>query len=256
MKFYPTDWVGEPSLRICSIGARGLWMEMICLMHQAEPCGSLVINGKQVTSRQLAALSGVPFSEIESLLAELEDAGVFGRDADGTIFSRRIRRDEAKAKADRDNGSKGGNPNLTKGVNHPNKGGDKAQKPKARDQNPDPEKEKKEEETRAKRASLAQEFENQFWPKYPHKIGKPDALRKWFKARERAALPTILGGLMAYVSKTDDRPWCNPATWLNQDRWADAPSGAGPPPDIQNLSIEERKARYLATFLKEPANAQ
>jgi hypothetical protein len=27
-----------------------------------------------------------------------------------------------------------------------------------------------------------------------------------------------------YIGKTDDRPWCNPATWLNQERWADQPA--------------------------------
>jgi hypothetical protein len=26
-------------------------------------------------------------------------------------------------------------------------------------------------------------------------------------------------GLDAYVAKTDDRPWCNPTTWINQARW-------------------------------------
>jgi hypothetical protein len=31
-------------------------------------------------------------------------------------------------------------------------------------------------------------------------------------------------GLEAYVDKTDDRPWCNPATWLNEGRWDDQPA--------------------------------
>lgn len=64
----------------------------------------------------------------------------------------------------------------------------------------------------------------EFWSIYPNKVGKRDAEKAFSKARKRADLETILVGLRAYAAKTDDRPWCNPATWLNQDRWADAPA--------------------------------
>lgn len=64
----------------------------------------------------------------------------------------------------------------------------------------------------------------EFWSIYPNKVGKRDAEKAFYKARKRADLETILSGLRAYAAKTDDRPWCNPATWLNQDRWADAPA--------------------------------
>ncbi|TBY41617.1 hypothetical protein E0H54_30990 [Rhizobium leguminosarum bv. viciae] len=50
------------------------------------------------------------------------------------------------------------------------------------------------------------------------------ALASFLKARSKADLETIMAGLRAYSAKTDDRPWCNPATWLNQDRWNDAPA--------------------------------
>lgn len=129
MKFYPADWRADPALRMCSIGARGAWMEMICLMHEAEPRGSLLVAGKQVTDAQLAALIGVSKKLMTSLIAELEQALVFSRDEDGTIFSRRMRRDVQKAERDKANGKAGGNPNLKRGVNPP----DKAQKPEARD---------------------------------------------------------------------------------------------------------------------------
>lgn len=125
MKFYPTDWRADPSLRMCSLAARGLWMEMLCIMHEATPYGSLRVNGRPVSDRQLAALAG---GEIDALLVELEDAGVFSREEDGTIYSRRMQRDAEKAARDKANGRKGGNPDLKAGVNPP----DKAQKPEAR----------------------------------------------------------------------------------------------------------------------------
>lgn len=67
-----------------------------------------------------------------------------------------------------------------------------------------------------------------FWTIYPNKVGKRDAEKAFAKARQRADLETILAGLRRYAAKTDDRPWCNPATWLNQDRWDDAPAAAPP----------------------------
>lgn len=72
------------------------------------------------------------------------------------------------------------------------------------------------------------EFDATFWPAYPHKVGKPDARRKFVIARRKASLETIMAGLDAYRSKTDDRPWCNPATWLHQERWADQPANVFP----------------------------
>ena len=115
MKFYPADWRSDPMLRVCSIGARGLWMEMLCLMHEAEPRGSLSVAGKQVTEAQLASLVGLSRKTVGTLLHELEEAGVFSRDSDASIFSRRMRRDVAKADQDKANGKAGGNPNLKPG---------------------------------------------------------------------------------------------------------------------------------------------
>lgn len=138
MKFYPSDWRADPALRMCSVGARGLWMEMLCIMHEAEPYGSLRVNGRAVTDQQLAALAGSSVKEVSTWLSELDTAGVFSRDDEGAIISRRMQRDKAKADADKSNGRRGGNPKLRMGVNphdNPPVGeGDKAQKPEARSQ--------------------------------------------------------------------------------------------------------------------------
>lgn len=99
-------------LRLCSIGARGLWTEMMCLMHEAESYGSLLVNGKRIDKRQLAGLSGISERDCSALLMELELNGVFSRDEDGTIYSRRMRRDHEKATKDKNNGKLGGAPDL------------------------------------------------------------------------------------------------------------------------------------------------
>jgi hypothetical protein len=73
-----------------------------------------------------------------------------------------------------------------------------------------------------------------FWKNYPNRVGKQAAMASLDKVRKRGDVPwpDLLGGLLRYAAKTDDRPWCNPATWLNQGRWADepaAPMSRGPP---------------------------
>jgi hypothetical protein len=144
MKWYPTDWRADPKLRMCSLAARGLWIELIGYMHEGEPYGHLTINGITPSINDMAALVGRPLPEVRKALAELKDRQVYSTDDDGRMYSRRMVRDKAKAEKDRENGKGGGNPKLKGGVNPP----DKAHIPEARNQKedaapaaPDPEKE-------------------------------------------------------------------------------------------------------------------
>ena len=106
MKWYPADWRADPMLRMCSFAARGLWADMIALMHEAEPYGHLVIAGVNPTPRQLASVLGGTEREVAKLLAELEAAGVFSKEADGTIYSRRMVRDRVRSEEGRANVAK------------------------------------------------------------------------------------------------------------------------------------------------------
>lgn len=67
-----------------------------------------------------------------------------------------------------------------------------------------------------------------FWSIFPNKVGKRDAEKAFASARKRSPLDAILAGVSRYAAKTDDRPWCNPSTFLNQDRWADQPAATVP----------------------------
>ncbi len=102
-KFYPADWRAEASLRAVSLAARALWMEMLCLMHEAEPRGHLLLNGRPMTDAQLSALAGVPVNTAQELLGELEAAGTFSRTRAGVIYSRRMRSDTATSAKQRAN---------------------------------------------------------------------------------------------------------------------------------------------------------
>lgn len=69
-----------------------------------------------------------------------------------------------------------------------------------------------------------------FWRAYPSKVGKGAAAKVWLKALAKVTSGEILRAVEA--QKTTDR-WLkgyvpNPATWLNQERWADEVTGQAP----------------------------
>jgi hypothetical protein len=66
---------------------------------------------------------------------------------------------------------------------------------------------------------------DRFWEIYPNRIGKQAAAKALEHVRRLRVVDftELIAGLRRYVAKTDDRPWCNPATWLNQHRWTDEP---------------------------------
>lgn len=72
-------------------------------------------------------------------------------------------------------------------------------------------------------ARKASEFDR-FWAAYPNKVGKRAAEKSFIAARKRVEFDPLMAALAAYVNKSDDRAWCNPTTWLNQDRWEDRPA--------------------------------
>ena len=125
-------------MRMCSPAARGVWIDLICLMHEANPYGHLLVSGRSPTEAQLSVLLGVAPDQLTDLLGELEAAAVFSRTSKGVIYSRKMTRMAKKAATARNNGRKGGNPNLSKergkiaSDNPRDKGRDKPQKPEAR----------------------------------------------------------------------------------------------------------------------------
>lgn len=87
--------------------------------------------------------------------------------------------------------------------------------------------ERKSARARALPEDWPENYRDEFWNTYPHKVGKPKALGKLDRiARQgRVRWLDLMAGLRRYIAqKPPDRPWCNPETWLNQERWADEPA--------------------------------
>ena len=101
MKFYPADWRADPRLRMCSLAARGLWIDLISYMHEGEPYGHLTIDGRAPNLDDIASLVARPRAEVKKALAELEDRQVFSLSDKGAIFSRRMVRDNERSEEGR-----------------------------------------------------------------------------------------------------------------------------------------------------------
>lgn len=91
-------------------------------MHEATPYGYLAINERAIGMDVLARMVGVDYDQTIELVAELEQHGVFSRHKNGTIYCRRMVRDEGLRNRRRSYGKLGGIHGV-KGKDHGDKGG-------------------------------------------------------------------------------------------------------------------------------------
>lgn len=253
MKWYPADWRSDPKLRMCGLAARGLWADMLALMHEATPYGHLLVNAVAPSSKQLALLVGATERDCRGLVGELRDAGVFSETNEGVIYSRRMVRDEIKATQDRENGKGGGNPRLTErdnaGVNPP----DKAQKLEARDQ-------KLESQSAQARADAF----DRFWKVYPHRGTASDprkpAAEKFDRALKAGVDPeAIIRGAEGYAkAQIGKDPQYNKqaATWIHQAGWEQYANPSPSPTPVPPLSEDEIRIARLERFIASPTPAE
>jgi hypothetical protein len=241
-QFYPGDWMKDPGLRSVSLEARGLWIDMLCLLFESVRRGYLQhATSKPVTPEQLARMTGGSAEQVSRLLRELEDSGVFSRTEHGTIYSRRMIRDERKRAACSEAGKKGGgNPTFQetidlqstfKGRSKGKSKGDLKGGPK---QNPNPSSSTSSSASSSKHTPLppgggtqTEELFPVFWESYPLKVKKPKALAAFLKLKPGRALLDRM--LEAIDRQKQSRAWRkdggqfipHPATWLNNRQWED-----------------------------------
>lgn len=250
LKFYTSDWRSDPRLRMCSAAARGLWVEMMCLMHEAEPYGHLLVNGVPPSDMQLSMLTGIPADQLPELIAELGAQGVYSRNGNGVIYSRRMTRDEKRARTARKNGKHGGNPTLSKkreipppdnpSDNPEDKGELKLryQKPEVRDPpNPPP----------------GDKLFDEFWAAYPSSQDKEPAKRNFHRAIKAGVDPAlIIAGAKRYAEWLKAMGENAPKTkyaqgWLTDRRWEDElplplpPGGAKVADFTAGMTDEQRR---------------
>jgi len=89
-------------------------MRMLCICAKSDPVGHLIIAGNILDNSDIAKMAGIEKTAADELISELERWGVFSRNGNGQIYSRRMIRDIAKREKMRKNGKMGGNPTLCK----------------------------------------------------------------------------------------------------------------------------------------------
>lgn len=86
----------------------------------------------------------------------------------------------------------------------------------------------------------------EFWAEYPRKVDRGHALKAWQRAAKEGTMPPLAEILAALRRQTLSTNWQDemyiphPATWINGERWADAPAvparaSPGSPPDPSKI---------------------
>jgi len=107
-QFYPADWRKDPGVRALNYQERGIWFEMICLMHESEKRGFLSINGSKIDVIILAKMLGLTKQKVIKTIETLLYFNVCSKDDNGVIYCRRMVKDEHIRQVRADAGQKGG----------------------------------------------------------------------------------------------------------------------------------------------------
>jgi len=91
LKFNTGDWLTDPRLSLCSPLARGVWMDLLCAMHQLDRSGEL-----RGTTEELARLARCSTEEFVKAMTDIQNklAGdVQQRNGSWSIANRRMKRE-------------------------------------------------------------------------------------------------------------------------------------------------------------------
>lgn len=115
LQFYPGDWKKDAGVQALSFEDRGIWFEILLLMHESEHRGKLLLNGKPMSEDALARVIGVDKHILTTTLSTLLTYGVASIDEEnGALICRRMVRDESVRQEKIRAGKMGGNPVLLK----------------------------------------------------------------------------------------------------------------------------------------------
>jgi hypothetical protein len=120
LQFYPGDWKKDPGVQALSYHDRGVWFEILLLMHESEQRGKLLLNGKPMPEDALARILGLDPLRVKETVNTILLFGVASRENEtGAMVCRRMMRDEEARRAYANFGKQGGNPSLCGNYNKP-----------------------------------------------------------------------------------------------------------------------------------------
>jgi len=216
-RFYD-DAINDPKILRLSDANFRAWVTLLCLASKND--------GLLPSTNDIALVLRLKPAKVAEWLAMLTASGLL--DNDNGLFSphnwnaRQFKSDKDPTAADRKRRQRD-KENVTRDITD-----------ESRVMSHPPETEQRQitdtEQRKTRASALAEgwpsDFREQFWEKYPNKVGKPKALAKLEQCMKRGVqFDAIMAGLDGYIhAKPADRAWLNPETFINQERWADQPA--------------------------------
>jgi hypothetical protein len=240
-QFYPADWRKDPSVQALSFNDRGVWFEILCIMHESSERGKLLLNGKPMPVEVLSRLLGLDKQALSRSLAKIIEMGVAKKDETGVLYSKRMVRDEEIRQIRHAAGVKGGNPALLK---------QKVKPPGSKPANQTSEDEDEDEDLLLEGESEGKaEGPELIYAEYPRKVARKDAIAAIRKAMVTVGFTDLLAKTRAYaqaVAGKDAQYIPHPATWFNRESYNDDPAQWNPKttaPVGRQPTISELKAQ-------------
>ena len=114
-QFYPGDWRKDPGVQALDYETRGIWFEILLLMHESEERGKLLLNNAAMPDEALAQILGLNIAKVQQTLSKLLSYGVASLcQTTGALMNRRMCKDEYLRQVRAAAGSEGGKQKASK----------------------------------------------------------------------------------------------------------------------------------------------
>ncbi len=90
IQFFTGDWLKDPALSICSPATRGIWMDLLCHLHELQNGGKVTATGLQIA--RICRCSEQDAHIALDELRKTNTADIYERDGSWTVICRRMKR--------------------------------------------------------------------------------------------------------------------------------------------------------------------
>jgi len=102
IQFYPGDWRKDVGVQSLNYFDRGVWLEMLLLMHDSPVRGKLMLGNGAMSDEALARILHIETETLKKTLSTLLECGVTERETrTGALINRRMLRDELERSRNR-----------------------------------------------------------------------------------------------------------------------------------------------------------
>jgi len=230
LQFYTGDWRKDPGVQALDHELKGIWIDLLCMMHESPERGRLVLpNGCAFPDDGIARNLGLSEATWKQKRSTLLAYGVASEDEAGVLYNRRMVRDERLRQARARAGAIGGKAKKTPQPESKTEANRGSSVSSSSSNN------KKHVRSESKKGgSWDADFE-EFWSDYPRKVNKQVALKAYrARRREGVSAEDLLAGrdrYRAYVEAegTEEKYIKHGSTFLGPDKhWQEGYRTNGP----------------------------